>query len=256
MTSQQKNILILLVIGNLLLFCCLAPAAYLFATQPAGTDLPQAAIATAQAFLPATPTRRATFTPTRPIPTPTLEKGWKLTTAADNRFAISTPPTWEAKTLTPANLATQLDEIAKKNPQLAGSLKGQSAEYVAKIKLLAYETSPNVTRDGFIPNVNVLHEVEKTEITYDEGIKAWEKELSAYKPSIRKVRGAAGELVEIKFTMPMKLTNNQTVNLASAQYLILRGRDTYAISCVVLDKQAATFMPICEKIGLSFRWLN
>jgi hypothetical protein len=70
------------------------------------------------------------------------------------------------------------------------------------------------------------------------------------------VKGAAGEMVEIKFTLPMKLSNNQTVNLASAQYLILRGRDSYAISCVALDRQAATYTPLCEKIGLSFRWVN
>lgn len=256
MTSQQKNILILLVIGNLLLFCCLAPAAYLFATQPAGTDLPQAAIATVQSFLPATPTRRATSTPTRPAPTPTMIAGWKLTTGANNRFAIATPPTWEAKTLTPANLAAQFDELAKKNPQLATSLKGQSTEQVAKIKFIGYETAPNVLREGFMPNVNVMNDSENMPVTLDEWSKASEKELTTYKPTLRRVQGAAGEMVEIKFTLPMKLNNNQTVNLSSLQYLIMRGRDGYSISCVMLDKQAATFMPICEKIGLSFRWLN
>ncbi|MBI5301603.1 MAG: hypothetical protein HY868_05655 [Chloroflexi bacterium] len=256
MTSQQRNILTALVIGNVLLFCCLAPVGYFVVSQPPGTDPMQAASALAQSFLPATPTPRATFTPTRPVPTPTLAPGWKLTPITSDKFAIATPPTWEVKTLTPSNLAAQFDEIAKKNPQLASSLKGQSTEVVAKIKFIGYETSANVTREGFMPNVNVIHDVEKTDLTLDDWIKASEKELTAYKPSIRRMRSAAGEIVEIKFTLPMKLANNQTVNLASAQYLILRGRDSYAISCVSLDKQAATYLPLCEKIGLSFRWMN
>jgi len=56
--------------------------------------------------------------------------------------------------------------------------------------------------------------------------------------------------------MPMKLNNNQNVNLTTAQYVILRGRDSYSLSCVALDKQAAKYIPICEKIALSFRWVN
>ncbi|MBI5651367.1 MAG: hypothetical protein HZC40_13140 [Chloroflexi bacterium] len=256
MTSQQKNILTALVFGNIVLFCCLAPAGYFVVSQPAGTDPVQSAMTTVQAFLPATPTRRATLTPTQPPPTLPLEPGWKLAVLSADKFAIASPPSWEIKTLTPTNLAAQIDELAKKNPQLASSLKGQSAEYVAKIKFIGYETATSVVREGFMPNVNVIHNVEKSDLTLEDWIKASEKELAQYKPSIRRVRGSAGEMAEIKFTLPLKIANNQTVNLASAQYLILRGRDSYAISCVHLDKQAATFAPICEKIGLSFRWAN
>ncbi|CAG0947198.1 hypothetical protein ANRL1_03800 [Anaerolineae bacterium] len=256
MSPQQKNILTTLILGNLVLFCCLAPAAYFVLSLPAGADPIQSAQATAQSFLPPTPTRRATFTPTRPVPTPTLVPGWKLTTISSNKFAIATPPSWEVKTLTPSNLAAQFDEIAKKNPQLANSLKGQSTEYVAKIKFIAYETSANIIREGFMPNVNVIRDSENTDMTLDDWTKASEKELASYKPSIRRVRASAGEILEIKFTIPMKLANNQTVNLASLQYLILRGREAYSLSCVALDKQAATYMPICEKIGLSVRWIN
>jgi hypothetical protein len=256
MTPQQKNLIAALVVGNFLLFCCIAPVAYFFYIQPPDADPMQSAYATVQSYMPATPTRRATLTPTRVIPTATLEPGWKLTTVSASKFAIASPPSWDIKTLTPSNMAAQIEEIAKKNPQLAGSLKGQSAEYVAKIKFIGYETTPAVVREGFIPNVNVLHEVAKADMTLDDWIKIAGEELAAYKPTIRKVRGSAGDMAETRFTLPLKLSNTQSVNLASAQYLIVRGRDAYAISCVVVDKQAAAYMPVCEKIGLSFRWAN
>jgi len=256
MTSQQKNILTALVFANIVLFCCLAPAGYFVISQPPGTDPAQSVITIAQSFLPAIPTRRATVTPTVPIPAPTLEPGWKLSVVSASKFAIATPPSWEIKTLAPTNLAAQMDELAKKNPALASSLKAQPSEYVAKIKFIGYEAAASVVREGFMPNVNVMHDVETTDITLDEAVAAAQKELTSYKPNVRRVKTSTGEIAEFKFTVPMKLQNNQNVNLASTKYLILRGRDSYAISCVHLDKQAATFAPICEKIGLSFRWAN
>lgn len=256
MTAQQKSILITLLLGNVVFFCCLGSAAYYVYTQPSGADPLQPVINIAQSFLPATPTRRPTATPTLPVPTATMIPGWKLSVISADKFAIATPPSWEIKTLAPTNLAAQMDELAKKNPALASSLKAQPSEYVAKIKFIGYEAAASVVREGFMPNVNVMHDVETTDITLDEAVAAAQKELTSYKPNVRRVKTSAGEIAEFKFTVPMKLPNNQNVNLASTQYLILRGRDSYAISCVHLDKQAATFAPICEKIGLSFRWAN
>jgi hypothetical protein len=67
---------------------------------------------------------------------------------------------------------------------------------------------------------------------------------------------SAGEAAEFRFSMPMKMSANQIITLTAVQYVIVRGRDQYAVSCTSTDKQAKKYTPICEKIGQSFRWIN
>lgn len=261
MTSQQRNILKWLVLANLVLLFCLLPAVVFVAMQPPDSDPLQIAIATVQALLPPTPTRGPTATPTRvlsPTPTPTLEPGWKLYPSAQERFALAMPATWDSSVITRDKLSTELDNLAKKNPVIANSLKAQSADYLNNLRFIGFETDRAVTAGGFTPNINIIHSVESTDLTLDKVITASQKEFADSKIAAqnRRLKTSAGEMAEFKFSMPLKMSNNQTITLAAVQYVLVRGRDQYALSCTCADKQAAKYTPICEKIGQSFRWIN
>ena len=259
MTQQQKNILILLAVADLIFICCLLPAVAFVATQPEGTNPVQMAMDTVQGFMPVTPTRRPTATPTRvlsPTPTPTLEPGWKLYPVDKDSFAIIVPASWNSMTIDPNTINSQLDSLAKNNPTIANILKAQGPDMIAKMRFVGVETDSSVTASGFAPNVNVVHDIETAGLTLNDVIELSKKELAAQKitPTINKITTLAGEMVEFKFTMPMTLLSKQTVNLSAVQYVILRGQDSYSISCVALDKQAVKYTPLCEKIGKGFRW--
>lgn len=258
MTSQQKNIIKWLLIANFVLLFCIVPVVVFISIQPPGTDPVQVAVATVQALLPPTPTRGPTATPTRVLPTPTLEAGWKLYPATPERFAIAMPATWDSQVISKDKLATSIDDLAKKNPTLANSLRSQPAGYLDNVKFVGFETDRTVIASGFTPNVNIIHSVEATDLTLDRVITASQKEFADLKINAqsRRLKIPAGDAVEFKFSMPLKMTNNQNVIMVGVQYVLVRARDQYGVSCTAIEKQAAKYTPICEKIGQSFHWVN
>lgn len=260
MTSQQKSILKWLALANVLLLCCLLPILLFVTMQPPGSDPLKAAIDTAQGFAPPTRTRVPTATPTRvlsPTPTPTLEPGWKLHPMAAEKFAVAMPSSWDSSAISKDRLAADMDNLAKKNPAIANSLKSQPAEYLNSLKFIGMETDRAATASGFTPNINIIHTVESVDLTLDMMVAASQKEFADAKidAQYRRLKIPAGETAEFKFSMPMKLNTNQIV-LMAVQYVIVQGRNQYAISCTATDKQAKKYTPICEKIGQSFRWIN
>jgi hypothetical protein len=180
MTSQQIGILKWLALANIVLLCCLLPTVVFITTRPPGTDPLKIAIDTAKDLLPPTPTRRPTATPTRvlsPTPTPTLEPGWKLHSAAAEKFAVAMPMTWDSSAISKDKLAADLDSLAKKNPVIANSLKSQSADYLNNLKFIGFETDRAAISAGFMPNVNIIHSVESTDLTLDVIVAASQRNL-------------------------------------------------------------------------------
>ncbi len=87
MTRQQKNLLKLLAFANFLLLCCGLPV-FAIVMDAGGIQARLVAMAPRP---PATATPRATVTPTRVIPTATLQAGWKLHAVSKDGFAMANP---------------------------------------------------------------------------------------------------------------------------------------------------------------------
>jgi hypothetical protein len=249
MTAQQKNIIILLVVINALIFCLGLPAVLIF-TDVGGIQ--STLLALAPVPVP-TATRAPTAAPTRPAPTATLEPDWKLYTVPASNFDIAIPPTWEAAIFSPATLSAEIEKLAQKNPQLAASLRAQAPDALAKIRFMSYEPDPT-----FAANVTVIQDVETSDMKLEQLVDLAVKDLdkASIKYTKRTLTGLVGNLIEVKYSLPMKLNNNQTTTLFFQQYIALRGKDSYVITCTMAERQTGKIAPLCEKIALGFRWIK
>ncbi len=254
MTSQQKSILLILALANILLLC-IAPAAYLLLARPADQDALQSAFA-----LFTSSSLQITATNSPPQPTPTLEAGWKLYRVPDDGFAVALPPTWKQIPVDQSDVATDIDTLARRNPEL-GSAAGTQSSIAALIKFIGIDTAPEGNVGSFTTVVNIFHRTQPFEAPLDVYIPITLKALQdlpyGSKPVLhRRVQTLAGEAEEFQFHNTLKLPNDQNVTTANRQYILVHAREFYLITCTAPLKQEDRYALTFEKIAKSFRWIG
>lgn len=253
MTSQQKLLLLLLALANVLFLCCLAPAVFILVSSSPDQDPLQPALDALQVALPAPGPVAA------PTPTPTLEAGWKLYAVPDDNFAIALPSSWKQLPLDQATVSADLDAVGKKNPEFANGLGGQTSSAAPLLKFIGVETAPDGIAGSFSTNVNVLHRTQPVQAPLEVYIPITLKALQdlpyAGRPILHeRVQTLAGEAEEFRYTNTLTTVNDENITTANRQYLLVHGRDFYVISCSAPLNQESKYAPIFEKIAASFRW--
>ncbi len=263
MTTSQRDILIVLAIVDLLFVCCLVPV--LIVTQ-LGPDSPVNLSNLPKTFagLVATPkptsTRGPTATPTKALPTPTLEAGWKLYPASKDGFAIAYPASWTFQNMEPATLQANIQELKKTNPDWAKVLEGQAGQAATNgVRYFAMDFASNSTSGGLTTNSNIIHTVETQAYTIDYyvgvNVKQLESSTLASKPiNHRRLNVMAGDIEEVRYTVTMNDANNKPFKIATTQYLFLHGRDSYILTFSVAPAIEARYLPTFEKVARTWRW--
>lgn len=258
MTPQQKNLITILVLGNLALFCCCGPALFIFADVGGSQSFVAGLIPTPGP----TSTPKPTVAPTRPMPTTTLESGWKLYPSTKDGFALALPSTWVYQDLDSSTLSAGWQDLKKNNPQLVAMFENQSKQASGQgVKYHAADFGPGSSADGYITNLNVMHSSQSQTFTMDylvgQSIKALEGMPGVSKPiNHRRIQLPGGETEEFRYVLAVNLDNKQTLKIALTQYAILQGKETCTITFGTPLALDSKYFPIFEKIARTMRWLN
>ena len=220
--------------------------------------------------VPATPTPRPTRVPptatprptsTAPVATPTLEAGWVLYEKPADGFAIALPPTWRQIDMDPQTWQASLDAIKAQNPDLAPLLEGQTRSLLeAGIKFFGFDLAPEALATGVATNVNVLIQSLPAEVSLDFYVQLNVGQLenmpSVVKPvEHRRVQFADGEAEELRYAMNMVAPSGAALTLWTDQYLFVREKQVYVVTCTTSKDAASQYAETFAKIGQSFRLL-
>jgi hypothetical protein len=269
MTSQQKLIVIVLVLINALVFCCGLPVAIWWMLpsedQPIASA-PSPALKAAPTFpptaIPSPTLLQPTATRVIPLPaTPVLtpaETGWTLHPLPQEGFAISVPSSWAAQPFDPATLASFMQKVQEKNPTYAKALGNQAPQMAAAgIKFIAIDLTTHPESPNFATNLNVLHHAAPT-MTFDTYVNTNVKQVQdsgvAKALNQRRVKFPFGEAAEIRYTAAMAITGTEKTQMALTQYLILRNREGYVLTFTTTPALDAKYFPTFEKIARSWQW--
>lgn len=251
MTPREKTILKMLLWVNVLVFCCVVPVVAL--VLDVGNIQSQVL-----ALVPPTFTPRIPLTPTRPLPTATIENNWKLYPVTSDGYAMALPNSWVYQELSAATIDQVIADLKKNNSQLADVLAKQGKQLLASgIKYYAIDGTLGSTAGGMATNCNVLHQTQPQVFTLDYLVTANLQELenmsAVTKPITHKrVQLTVGEAEEIRYVMSMAGANNPAVKFSTLQYLLVRGKETYiatfGTSPVLESKNAPTFQKIIQTL--------
>jgi hypothetical protein len=255
MSPQEKSILKALVIVNVLIMCCGMPALLVY--LDVGGIQAQALALVPE--MPPTSTPRATLTPTRVIPTATLEAGWKLYPVPSQGFSMALPSSWAYQELDPATMQQAIQTLKQKNQQMAQTLEKQGQELTkAGVKFFAVDGASGSVADGVSTNVNVIRLAQPQSITLDFFVARNIPELEA-QPNVSKpvkhwrVQLYGIEAEELRYTTSFIFSGTQPTQLGTTQHLIVRGKDCYILTFVTSTKLESKYVPIFEKIAKTFR---
>ncbi len=254
MSSRQRWVLLLLALANILFLCCVIEAALVLVTTPPTQDPLQSALGSLALAPSSTPI-------TALASTPTLEPGWKLYAASTDPFAIALPPSWKQIPLNETTVAAALDAVGQKNPEFANALGAQNSSAAPFVKFMAVDPSLDGMVGTFSTNINVLHRTQPIDAPLEVYIPITLKALQDLpyvgRPILHtRMQTLAGEAEEFRYTNTIKLLTDENVRTANRQYLIVRGRELYIISCSAPINQENTYAPIFAKIAASFRWVG
>jgi hypothetical protein len=251
-TSQQRSLLVVLGLANVLLLCCLAPAAFILLSSSPDQNPLQPALDALQAALPAPNPAPP------PAQMPTLEAGWKLYSMPSDGFALALPSSWKQLPLDQATVSADLDAIGKKNPEFGNALGGQTSSAASLVKFIGVETALDGMAGSFSTNVNVLHRTQPVQAPLEVYIPITLKALQdlpfAGRPILHeRVQTLAGEAEEFHYTNALKTVNGETITTSNRQYVLVRGKEFYVLSGSAPLNQEIKYAPIFEKIAASFR---
>jgi hypothetical protein len=255
MSPRQKSTLLLLALANIVLLCCGTEIALLLLTTPPDQNPWQPVL---DAYRSAPPSSA----PTAALAvTPTLEAGWKLYTVPTDTFALALPPAWKSLPLDPATVAAALGAIGEKNPEFSDALGASNTSAASLVKFIAVDTAPDGSVGTFSTNINVFHRTQPIaaplQVYIPISLKALQDLPYAGRPILhRRVQTLAGEAEEFRYTNTLKLINDANVTTANRQYLLVRGKELYILSCSAPLKAESRYVPLFEKIAASFRWIG
>lgn len=217
------------------------------AAAPAPTAVP-----TPTAVLP-------TPTPVPPTVAPTPGEEWTVYELPRGGYAISLPPHWEQIDMDPQTLESSLDAFAERNPEMATLLSGRLRSLVtAGISFFGFDLSVEAAASGFATNINILTQTLGAEVSLDFyaqlNVGQLENMDIVVKPITHsRVRLEAGDAEKVEYSWSMTSVGNETVQLAVAQYLLVRGKTAYILTMTTTADQAAKYKPLFEQIAGSFR---
>ncbi len=249
MTSRQKSILLALIAANGLLLCGIV--AFL-----ALTSADQNPLQSAQDALQRARSSPAALSADAALPTPTLEPGWKIYRVPSDGFALALPASWRQLALNQNDLAAVANALGDKNPEF-GTAPGSSV--APAVKFVAVDSAPEGTLGSFSTNVNIFHHTQLIEAPLEVyvpiGLKALQDLPNGSKPVLhRRVQTLAGAAEEFQYHNTLTLPNDQNVTTANREYLIVRGKEFFVITCTAPLNQEDRYAPIFEKIAAGFRW--
>lgn len=264
MTSQQSGIIKALVAANFLVLCCLVPAILLYfdvgGAQTRSLSLADGLLQTRATLATRTATR-SPATPTKTLPTATLEAGWKLYPSPKDGFAVAFPKTRSYQDIDPATIKTVIQTLKKNDPRLASVLESQEGQLAAAgIKFYATDFASVV--GGFATNSNLIHKTETQAFTMDfyvgSSVSQLEGQASLVSKPIthRRLKFPSGDTEDFRFILNMTNASNQPIKIATTQYLFLNGKESYTLTFSCAPSLESQLLTTFEKIGRSFRFVS
>ena len=254
MTLQEKNILKMLLWLNLFFFCCGLPVLALALNVG---DVQSQLLA----LIPPTSTPRIPSTPTRPLPTATIESNWKLYPVASDGYAMALPNSWVYQELSAATIDQTIAELKKKNSQLADIMQKQGKQLLASgIKFYAIDGAPGSSVGGAVTNCNIIRQVQPQVYSLDYVLTAnlqdLENTTAVSKPITHKrAQLGVGEAEQVQYVITMTGANNQVVKFSTIQYLLVHGKDTFIITFGTPPTLESKNISVFQKIIQTFRYV-
>ncbi len=257
MTPQQKNIITCLALANILVLC-LGGVALFYSSNPEGS---RAQVDSLVASL--RPTRAPTATATRPLPTPTLEAGWKLYPVPNEGFTLALPSAWEKVDLDPKILEAGLKTMKQNNPQVASWLEKSGTQILtARMRFFAVDTTANSVEGNAATNLTVnYHQLPRVVTSFEpyaqETIQEIEKLNGVSKPIYyRNLQLSGVQAAEMRYHFAVKGAKGEAVDQAIIQYVVVREKDSYVLTFGTPSRLESKKFPVFEKIARTWRWTN
>lgn len=276
MTRNQKTIVIVLGVFNLICFCILAPLVLLMlnfgSTSQTGalpTLTPVALVrlptSTATPIPPPEVTYTSVFAPRPTVYHPTvtprsLDAGWKFIEVTSEGYGVALPPNWDKIDFDPDRLAAMLKSLNDKNPQFASALSSQSEQLIAlNVKFFAFDLSSEALSSGFVTNVNILRDSLTFNVPLDTYVQLNVQNLQKA-PAVSKtlthkrVTLASGDAELIQYQLTLTTSQGKTT-ASTTQYLMIHSGAGYIITFTTRPDKEKTYAPISQKIAQSLQWL-
>jgi hypothetical protein len=146
--------------------------------------------------------------------------GWRPVGGASEGYTLALPPGWMDFPLNASSMdGLNLKELARANPALADALGNQRAVLDAGGKMFAYEEK----HAGSV-NVNLIvapgDGARLADVANQVPIQL--TDLGAKDLKTERVTLAGGEAVRMTFTMPFKVPGGSVINVAQAQYVMVK----------------------------------
>ena len=274
MTKDQRIILIVLGVLNILCLCIIAPILLLNFGAPNTEAIVQPTTLTSL-VLP--PTSTVTLTPL-PQPTNTyvlayrppsasaatvtprtLESGWKFFQGTDASFGVALPASWDRVDFDRDRLSEMLKNLNGKNPQFASTLSAQSEQLATlNVKLFGFDLSNDALSSGFVTNVNVLQEPLAFTLpleTYAQlSVQNLEKSASITKPTRKGVTIPAGAAQVIQYQLSLTTASGKTTT-STTQYLLIHSNTAYIVTFTTRPDKEKTYAPVFQKIAQTLQWV-
>lgn len=190
------------------------------------------------------------------------EASWSFYTNKSEGMAIGLPPGWKRLELDRAGLEAGIEAVAKQNAELADALQAQANMLKSSgIRFYALDLGPEAVASQSITDVSIQKQTLESAPSFDVYVQAnvtkLEEMTTVVKPvAHRRLQLEAGATEEVRYLVEVRATDGQTRTLAVAQYLMLRGNDSYVITCSTLDAYKDKYASVFLSIAQNFRFLE
>ena len=193
--------------------------------------------------------------PLAPLAPEQLESGWFRHELPEMGFAVALPPTWQATRLDPERASAIFSAIEDVNPVLAERVEEQMLSLIddGGFKLFAYDT--DVTADDTeLTTMNLVAEDTGFEIALDLFAELSVEQVNLVIDVEGDVQQTTVDLggvpaEELRYTMNAPDDNNETVQLAVSQYLLVQGTMLWAVTLAAPNEKAGHYVPVFESIS-------
>ena len=189
-----------------------------------------------------------------------LANGWMLYPKTAEGYAVALPASWKPIDMDSKTLSSALANI--KDTQLADMMKGQVGALVAAgIKFFAFDFSPDMVKNGFMNNLNIIKQTLPSDVSLDvllqmnvaqlEGLDAVTKPVKSQLISL-----PAGDGFVLKYQIKTSGAASQPQVAAITQYGLVHNKTFYILTLTTLPAFADQYATVFDGIARGFKFLD
>jgi len=194
---------------------------------------------------------------TMPVSDTKDESGWPVYDVKNEGFAVSLPPNWRRVDMNPQTFEAAYKEAMKQNPQLESMYGNLRQQMTNGVKFFGFD--PTTAATGFNTNINVLRLPLPPGGTLDSTVADTLRETQAM-PTIaqpiahERLKLPSGDRERLRYKMTMNGPNGQPVALAITQFILVNGKDGFAVTLTTTASQEAHYNATFDQIGRGVRF--